>query len=206
MTIEKLQADFDKIEESDDIGTIEFVEKHFDFLISFDSSDIVEIEDVAEIFSIYYSCLGICNRWTEIISNRDKIVEFVNKLKGKREDYNELYFNIEFVYSQALLEQGNELKKTIQTLIKLNKLKPKDEDIILSLRRAKYALRSKTYKVLIIISFVIIFCSLLLRLIIDLKDFKIYTEILWIILVGVLLTQYVDNYKSNKSPAANKYT
>jgi len=204
MTIEQIQTDFDKIEESADIRTIEFVEKHFDFLISFDSSDIVKIEDVAEIFSIYYSCLGICNRWTEIISNRDKVIDFVNKLKDKRDDYNELYFNIEFVYSQALFEQGNELKKSIQVLKKLNELNPKDEDIILSLRQAKNSLRNKTYKVLIIISFAIIFCSLILRLIIDLKDYKIYSEISWILLVGVLITQYIDNYKSQKSPAANK--
>ena len=202
LNIEQIQSEFDKVDESDDIGTIEFVEKYYDFLINYESTDIEKLEDISEIFSIYYSCLGICNRWTDIITNRDRVIDFVNKLKDKREDYNELYYNIEYVYSQALIEHGNDLKKAIQVLKKLHELNPKDEDIILSLRQTKYSLRNKTYKVLLIISLIIIFSSLILRLLIDLKDYKIYTEIPWILLIGIFLTQYIDNYKSQKIPSS----
>jgi len=162
----------------------------------------VKVEDVSEIFSIYYSCLCICNRWTDIIENRDRIINFVNKLKDKREDYNELYCDIDYVYSQALIEQGNDFKKAIEVLKKINELKPKDEDIIRSLRQTKYSRRTKVYKVLRTISLIIIFFSFVLRLLIDMNYNIMYIVLPWIIFVGIYLIQYVDNYKSKNMPSS----
>ena len=181
----------------------DFVERHFDLLINFKTDDIEIIEDIASIFNDYYGSLGICNRWTQIALKRKPIIDFIKQLEGKSTKFGQHLYDIEYVFAATQTDSGKNLKAAIQSLKTINEMFPKDEDIILELRKTKFVYRQKRYQVLFILGLVVVFGTFILRLIYDSKEIELISLAVWAFFIFLILVQQIDNYKSKKSPAAN---
>ena len=202
--IDNLFERFNEINDEDNVALIDFVEKHFDFLINFKTDDIEIVEDIASIFNDYYGTLGICNHWTQIELKRKPILDFVQQLKGKSLKYEKHLYDIEYVFATTQTDSGKNIKSAIKSLEKLNEQFPKDEDIILELRKAKFVLRQKTYQRIFILGLILVIGTFLLRLNYKIKELELISVVIWTFFILLILIQKIDNYKSNKSPAANK--
>jgi len=202
--IDELFEEFNKIDDSDNIALIDFVEKHFDFLINFKTDDINIIEDIASIFNDYYGTLGICNRWTQIELRRKPIIDFIKQLEGKSTKFGQHIYDIEYVFATTQTDSGKNLKAAIQSLKTINEMFPKDEDIVLELRKTKFFHRQKTYQRVFILGLIVVFGTMILRLIYDSKELEIMSLVTWAFFILLILIKQIDNYKSKKSPAANK--
>lgn len=202
MDISQIQSEFEKIGENDDEQIIDFVESHFDTLIDYNNEDIIISEDISEIFSIYYSTLGLCNRWTDIITFRDQVIEFIKRLEGRRDDYRRLYFDVEYVYCDALAEQNRNYKMLISSLNNLNQLYPKDEEIIMKLRNARYLRRNRVYRKITIVGLVFAFSGLVLGLVGDKVFYSVCQHGGFGIFLLTYLIQHIDSYYTERMPSS----
>lgn len=202
MDISQIQSEFEKIGENDDEQIIDFVENHFATLIDYNNEDIIITEDISEIFSIYYSTLGLCNRWTDIITYRDQVIDFIKRLEGKRDDYKELFFNVELVYCEALAEQNRDYRKLVSSLNNLNQHYPKDEDIIMKLRNARYLRRNRVYRKITIVSLAFAFSGLVLGLVGDNIIYSVCHNGGFGIFLLTFLIQHVDSYYTERMPSS----
>ncbi len=200
--LKEVLEQFDKIDEDEDVEIINFMEKHYDILINYNSEDIEIINEIADTLAIYFFALGECNYWTDIINKRKEIITFVEKLKGKREVYKEIYSDIEIVYCDALVEQGRNYRTAFNSLKELNKLSPRDESIILKMRRVNYLARFKQYKIIGILIMIIGLGSMTLRLFVNTFQLKLVSDFFWFGFVGIFLIQSIDSYISNKMPSS----
>ena len=195
---------YNEFGEKEDDYLIKFINEHYDFLINYDTHDIKPIEDIAYMFNDYYFSLGICNHWKQIIEKRKDMIGFVSQLESRSKKYDRLFRDIEYVYATTLMNDGNNYKQAITTLKMLQEKFPKDEAVKLDFSIAKLYLRNKIYNVLSILGLIIIFGTLILRLVMNMSNLEPYSNIGWGILLLTILIQYIDKYNSKKSTAGNK--
>ncbi len=111
-----LFEEFNKIDDEDNVALIDFVEKHFDFLISLKTNDIEIVEDIATIFNDYFEALGICNHWTQINLKRKPIIDFLQQLKEKSSKFEKHFYDIEYIFAATQVDNGKNLKPAIKSL------------------------------------------------------------------------------------------
>ena len=128
---------------------------------------------------------------------------FINQLKGKSSKFEKLLYDIEYVFATTQTDSRKNLKTAIQSLKTINEMFPKDEEIILELRRAKFVYRQKTYQIFFILGLFVVLGTILLRLTYDSKELELISGVIWAFFILLILVQQIDNYKSKKSPAAN---
>lgn len=197
----KIFESYNKIEDSDDIGRIDFVELHYKSLIDNETKVISDIEDISTIFKDYFVTLAELGHYSEVIKRREKVKEFVEQLNGKSKKYDRYLIEIEFVYAEALTSTQSKYKEAVQVLEKIQKLDPKNENIWISIKYAKLNNRRKLYFWIIITGLSIVFIGLILSIINDDWVLSQYELIgMGIFIFGVIM-QYGDGYLTErKSP------
>ena len=150
-TVDKILKKFDKIDETKDAEVIKFVEQHYDLLIKSDVKYIRTTGRVANVLLMYIEALDYCDYWSTIINKRDQIIAFIEPLRGKRSDFNELYCDIELAYCDALIQKGKNYKLALIHLKELNKLCPRNEGIGEKITAVKQKMMAKYITVAAII-------------------------------------------------------
>ncbi len=197
LNIDVLFEEYNKIDNEDNAALINFVEKHFDFLINFKTDDVEVVEDIATIFNDYFEALGICNHWSQINLKRKPIIDFLQQLKGKSSKFERHLYDIEYIFAATQVNSGKNLKPAIKSLRKLNGQFPKDEDIIGELRKAKFIFRQKIYLKIFIFELILIFGTILLRLNNKSEELELISEVIWAFFILLIIIQWIDKYKSN---------
>ena len=193
--------DYNKIEDNDNISTVDFIERHYSFLISYQTENITDIEDISVMFKNYFTALCDLGRFTTIISKRDEIKHFIEQLRDKSKLFNGCYIEVEYVFSEALTSNRNDYKRAIASLTDIQNIDPQSENIVINLRYAKLNLRRKIYTKIIIVGLIIAFVGLALRLACNKKIFWIIDTIGFGIFIMGYLIQYIDNYLTDKKPS-----
>ncbi len=198
-TIEAVLEELDQIDEDDYKGFIDKVDENYELLIQTDNCNHEELEDVMYSLSSYCSLLDIEGQWTKLIKRRSEILNSISRLKGKSDDYDEFYYNIEYSYASVLYKSGKNLNENIKVYEKLLVKNSDDDEIKLKLRITKLRRRMKVYNVLWIFSLGFSFVFLIFRYISGPNPFRLYSDIGWGFFILFYLAGFIDRYLTSKN-------
>ena len=199
-----LDSIIEKFNNSDnDRLTVEIIDDNYDFLIDYKTDDLEEKVDISTILKQYFISLYNLGRYSDLIVKRDRVKAFIEHIRDKSDRYIDCYIEVEYLYAESLTAKGIRYRDAISSLEDIAELDPKNENLSVSLKFARLGMRKKVYSKIVILGLIIAFTGIAFRLI---DDKLIYRRIDYvgfgIFILGYLI-QYIDNYLTEKSPAAN---